>query len=101
MIVILGADSWDEFQKKLFHEIEKVGVIAVATAKETVDAVVEQLTKASGEIKARIDELEAKVNEGTVTAEDLQPLRDIAQALDDEVADVEVPEEPVEPEPGV
>jgi uncharacterized UPF0160 family protein len=48
----------------------------IMTAKEDVAAVVAQLNKA-------LTELTDRINSGTVTAEDLQPLRDAAQALDD------------------
>lgn len=56
------------------------------TAREDLAAVGAQLSKALGELADAI-------NNGTVTDADLQPLRDVAQQLDDLVPD----EEPVPP----
>lgn len=50
------------------------------TARDDIAAAVAQLRKA-------LDEIDTKISEGTVTAEDLQPLKDVAQALDDVVVD--------------
>lgn len=59
----------------------------IMTARDDVAAIATQLSKAKDEILAKIADLETAINEGTVTAADLQPLRDTAQALDDVVPD--------------
>lgn len=58
---------------------------------DSVNALVEQLSKAKGEIVSKISELEAQVAAGE--AVDLEPLKAAVQALDDVVPD-EVTEEP-------
>lgn len=58
--------------------------------REDIAAVAEQLAKAH-------DEIVAKIEEGTVTAEDIAPLKAAAQALDDIVPDVPNPGEPPAP----
>ncbi len=65
------------------------------TAKDDVATVVAELVKAKDEILAKINNLQTAVDNGTVTAADLDPLREAAQALDDIVPDVTAPAEPV------
>lgn len=62
---------------------------AIMTARDDVAAVVSELGKAKDEILARLDELQTAIDQGTVTAADLEPLRQAAQSLDDIVPDVE------------
>ena len=69
-----------------YCQTEQLKEIIMASAKETVTQLTAQLNKAK-------DEVVAKIEEGTVTAEDLAPLAEVAQALDDLVPDL--PEEPV------
>lgn len=66
------------------------------TARDDVAAVTAQLTKAKGEILAKLDELQTAIDNGTVTSADLDPLRQAAQALDDVVVD-QPAEPPAEP----
>ena len=58
--------------------------------RDDIAAVATQLAKAH-------DEIVAKIEEGTVTAEDIAPLKAAAQALDDIVPDVPVEGEPPAP----
>jgi hypothetical protein len=66
---------------------------AVGDVQNAVNAVVEQLVRAKGEILGEISALEAAVASGEVP--DLSALREAAQALDDVVADAPVEAEVV------
>lgn len=59
----------------------------MADVKAELAAINDQLGKAGAEIVTKIGELEEKVANGTVTVEDLAPLKAQAQALDDIVPD--------------
>ena len=74
---------------------------SIMTIRDDIAAVTGQLGKARDEILGKLAELEQKIVDGTVTAEDLAPLKAAAQALDDVVPDPAPdpdPETPVEPE---
>lgn len=64
------------------------GVIDVS-AQDQINAVVNQLGKAKGEIIAKLADLQGQIDAGVPTEElDLSALTEAAQALDDVVADV-------------
>lgn len=75
--IIVGVVVYVLLSKKL----DKLGV-SMATAKEQLQDVAQKLNKAHNEIIA-------KINDGTVSADDIAPLAQAAQALDDIVPDVE------------
>ena len=64
----------------------------MATAKEVIDSITAQLNRA-------VDEITAKIEAGTVTAEDLAPLQAVAETLDNLAPEVPAEEVPVEPLP--
>lgn len=66
-------------------------------AQDAVDAVVAELGKASAEINAKIDDLQAQINVGQVP--DLTALKAAAQALDDIVPDAPAPDPTPVPDP--
>ena len=69
---------------------------SIMTIRDDIAAVTGQLGKARDEILGKLAELEQKIVDGTVTAEDLAPLKAAAQSLDDVVPD---PTPAPEPEP--
>lgn len=85
----------------------------IMSVREELVALAAQLNKVYDEVAglpAVIADLEAVIAAGTITSEDLAPLREVAQRLDDIVPDAVVepepepevpsePEVPVEPEP--
>lgn len=107
MIVILNADDLqallDDQRRQIAGEInlqinriitrvEEQGELTVATAKEVIDSIVAQLNRCA-------DEILAKINSGTVTEADLEPLRAVATKLDEMAPAVPEEETPVEPMP--
>lgn len=65
--------------------------------KELLMSVREDLAAIGAQLAKAHDEIVAKIEEGTVTPEDLAPLKAAAQALDDIVPDVPAEEPPVSP----
>lgn len=109
MIVITDVDSLqpmlDELRRDLAREVQAItnriitnqdqqGALIVATAKEVIDSIVTQLNRA-------VEEITAKISEGTVTADDLAPLQAVAETLDNLAPEVPAEEVPVEPLPEV
>lgn len=68
---------------------EDVQALAAQVSKVRVE-----VTGAIGGLNEKIAELEQKIVDGTVTAEDLQPLKDEVQAVDDLIPDAPVVEVP-------
>lgn len=66
------------------------------SVRDDIAAVTAQLGKARVEVVGKIADLEQKILDGTVSVEDLAPLKAAAQALDDVVPD---PAPEPEPEP--
>lgn len=60
---------------------------SIMSVRDDIAAVTSQLSKAKDEILGKLAELEQKIVDGTVTADDLAPLKAAAQALDDVVPD--------------
>lgn len=75
----------------LFKTLEEMRSDIVGL-QDSINALVEQLSKAKGEILSKISELEAQVAAGE--AVDLEPLKAAVQALDDVVPDEVTEEEP-------
>ena len=97
MIVILGADSWDEFQNKLFTQLENLGSLIVATAQEN-QAKIDALGVVANKIKDEVAALKAAYEEGQDL--DFAPLTAVLGDIDAINEDAVVEPEP-EPEPGV
>lgn len=70
----------------------------MADIRTELSAITAQISKGTGEVVAQIEELQTKVEQGTITVDDLAPLKEAAQRLDDVVPDVseEVPTTPGE-----
>lgn len=66
-------------------------------SKAVVDQIKDQVDKVAGEYRSTIATLEQKITDGTISVEDLQPLKDAVQGLDDIVPDPEAPAEPEAP----
>ncbi len=71
----------------LSKKLDKLG--ENMAARDDVQAIGAQLSKAADEIVGKIADLDAKIADGTVTADDLAPVREAAQRLDDIVPDVD------------
>lgn len=107
MIVILQANDLQAFldeqrneilrqmnlvENRVNNNIDAMGGLIVATAKEVIDSIVVQLNRAC-------DEIAAKMEAGTVTVADLEPLRAVATKVDELAPEVPEDETPVEPMP--
>lgn len=69
----------------------------MGAVQDTVNQIADQLAKAKTEIVTKIADLEAQIAAGETP--DLEPLKALAQSLDDVVPDAPVEEPPVEEPP--
>lgn len=86
IVVLLGAASIIYLRR-----------LIMSAAQDTVDQLTAQVLKSKDEVLGKISELEAQVAAGETP--DFTALKAAVQGVDDIVADVVVPEEPVNPEP--
>jgi ABC-type transporter Mla subunit MlaD len=88
-MILAAAKSIIKNQWHLYHQLKNK---LMATLEEQLDAIIAQISKASGEITDRIDELEAELGQITPSAQQkLDALKAAAQTLDDIVPDAPPP----------
>lgn len=85
----------DHIVEHIDRQINHLRKVIAVTSQDTVNAAVAQIRKGTGEVLARISDLQAQVEAAGVAEQiDLTSLTEAAQALDDIVPDAaEVPEE--------
>ena len=80
LLVMHTIDALDKLREK------------IVSTQDSINAITAQLVKAKAEIIAKLADVQAQVDAAGVADQvDLGPLTDIAQALDDVVADPEAP----------
>lgn len=99
MIVIIGEDQWKRFENKLFREIEKLGVLIVATAQEN-QAKIDALAAVANKVKEEVQNLKLAYDAGQdLDFTEIEAALGQADAINEDAVVVPPVEEPVTDEP--